>query len=577
MSWLDTLMGRERRLRSAQPLDAVSANTPEEAAAFCLNLLVSLLQAEAGHAYLLSPAHGQNRLVSSFAEPGRGESAPPVLDPADIPEEPALTERAGERWLTVACGRALTMRVRLRRGASVPPDLPQRCRHFVPAAAALVETARQLHEARQEADQLKTVLAASRLAGDVALKPHRALELLFHLPLRLLGAADGGLVLKGESGDGPSLVAATDRGSLLTVKVMNAAVPQLLTMPDRPDFLAGPALGALRSEGVQAVVRVPVLLPGEGRRVAGCAYYFLHDDLPIPAPRMAALMLLAGQLGRVAHAEAHTVQTTDLYLGTLRSLVEALDGAATYTVGHSQRIAAYARITAVELGLPAAQADAIALGAVLHDVGMIAIDTSAFLRDGKLTSTEYAAVQEHTRIGAELVAPVHAALPLSPMVAHHHERWDGRGYPGRLRGKDIPLGARIIAVADLFEAKTTGRAYRRPLPYQRALADLQALTGTQLDPDAVAAFVRACQSWRRKTAPGRPVARCWEIRKVPASVCGACPNRVPDATAPCWENPAHLCDRHGEECATCLVYTEAISRGTLLEGAADGNRPLHGR
>lgn len=552
MTWLDTLIGRDRFLKPFPSRTAGALASLEEAASFCLEHFMAAVRGEAGHAYAVTATDGQYRLCASLTEPGRSDPAAPIFDPAAIPDKPAITERNGDRWLTVPCGSLLVLQARLRRGGALPPDLLSRADRLILTASTLMETARKLQESQMEAALLKAGLTAARMASDVALKPHRALEILFHIPLRLLNTTDGGLVLTESDGGGPSLAASAGQGALWTVKLLAGAAPLLLTATDVPDLVTGPALGALRSEGILAVARVPAR--GEG----GCAYYFLNEDLP--RPPMTALSVLSAQFGRLLAANSQTQQTAGLYLDTLRSLVDSLDQALPYTAGHSDRMARYAQMTARELGLPDGQVAAVGLAAYLHDVGMVTIDTAAFLRDGRLTTKEYALVQEHTRIGAELVSPLHAALPLSPMVAHHHERWDGRGYPARLKAKDIPIGARIIAVADLFEAKTTGRAYRRPLPFERALADLQALGGTQLDPDVVAAFVRAFQALRRQAVPGRPLGRCWELRQVPAAVCGECPNRAQEAPEPCWENPGRRCERHGEECASCVVYTEAISR-----------------
>lgn len=552
MSWLDTIMGRDRIQRAAPSPSPSALQTPEEAAAFCLRHLLSLTRAETGHAYLLSPSLGQYRLAAA-----QGDSQPPpAIDPSEIPPEPATAPRLGERWLTVPCGTAMVLRARLRTGQTLPQDLPSRTEQLVQVATSLLETTKRLAEVLQQNEQLKTGLTASRMAADVALKPHRALELLFHFPLKLLGATDGGLALEGIDGEGPALAASAGRGAILTVRLLSGAVPELLRTPAGPDVVTGLALGMFRNEGVRSLVRVPV--PGG----AGCAYYFLFEDVEhVP---LDSLVPVSAQLGQLIHDEGQTARTAGQYLSTLKSLVAATDNSTAYTTGHSARVARYAAMIAAELGLPPGQVEAIALGALLHDIGMTAIDTDAFLRLGKLTSAEYRAVQEHTRIGAELVGPVNAALPLSPMVAHHHERWDGRGYPGQLKGKDIPLGARIIAVADLFEAKTTGRAYRRPLPFQRAITDLQGQAGSQLDPDLVTAFVRAYQKVRQQAVPGRPIAYCWEVRQVPPEICGACPNRRTPVPVACWENPGERCSHHGEACATCIVYTEAVSRATAV-------------
>jgi|GEM_PF-3280811 len=579
MSLFDGLLGRDRSsapdLTSEEAGALSSAASPEEAASVCLDWLVRTVRPEAAHAYLLSREDGQYRLcrvyagVDATAEPnpsygGLMASARPsdsraalTLELADVPPEPAVIERGGERRLAVPCQGGLVLMARLRRLQPVPPDLLGRVSALARVAGPLVALARRLSESAAEVDRLRSSLAASRMVSEAALRPHRSLELLFHLPLGLLGVADGGLILAGAEGDGPTLAASAGRGALLCVRILGGSEPQLVDLPSQPDLLTGEDLGNLHSQGVHAVARIPAIL---GEKAIGCAYYFFDESPQFTRYQLAVLSTLGDRFAQVISSSRMVAETAGQYLYTLRSLVTAMDSVTPHTIGHSDRIARYARMTARELGLPAPECEAAALGAYLHDVGMVAIDLNLITRTGRLAPQEHQRIQEHTQVGAELVGTVQAALPVAAMVAHHHERWDGRGYPHRLRGTEIPLGARIIAVCDLFEAKTTGRAYRKPLPFARALADVQAAAGTQLDPEVVAAFVRSWRTLRLTARQGRPLARCWEMRQLPAAVCGDCPTRLRSGTHPCWEEPEKRCTRHGDECATCIIYTEALTR-----------------
>jgi HD-GYP domain-containing protein (c-di-GMP phosphodiesterase class II) len=566
VSWIDTLMGRDRaaaRTDAAPPIQP-PVSTPEQVARYCLERLVRLARADGGQAFLAGRQDGVLRLVAAQG-PGGGLEAATArtalsLDAADVPLRPTIIDAGADRWLTVPCGTRMVVRARLRRGQSLPPELGPRAADLVQTATLLIGLAEELAAARAEVGRLDATLSAAHMAGDVALRPHRAQELLFRLPLRLLGTADGGLVVDQRDDGGPTLNASAGRGAVLTVKLLAGAAPELLAFPAVPDMVSGPALGALRAEGVHAVVRLPAYHPAErGARPLACAYYFLTEGSNFPTRHLPGLASLGDQFAQLVAGGAALSATNEHYLGTLKSLVAAMDLAQPYSIGHSDRMARYARLIALELGLPPAHVDAVAQAAYLHDVGMTAIDLDALVEAGRLTAQEYEMVQQHTRVGAELVSCVQSALPLAPMVLHHHERWDGRGYPEGLAGAATPLGARIIAVCDVWEAKTTGRAYRRPLPFDRALADVQALAGTQLDPEAVAALVRVFQRLRREAAPGKPLAPCWQIRQGPASLCGDCPNHQSEPVA-CWENPGLACTQHGDQCATCVVYTEALSR-----------------
>jgi putative nucleotidyltransferase with HDIG domain len=156
--------------------------------------------------------------------------------------------------------------------------------------------------------------------------------------------------------------------------------------------------------------------------------------------------------------------------------------------GHSKRVAAHAHMIAERMGLPACEAARIRAGGTLHDVGKIETPREILNKPGRLSEFEFAVIKRHPGRGAEMVSTL-GDDELTAIVRHHHERLDGGGYPDGLRGEEIPLGARIIAVADTFDALTSDRPYRSAHSHKDALDVLRAEAGTQLDPDAVAAFL----------------------------------------------------------------------------------------
>jgi HD domain len=182
----------------------------------------------------------------------------------------------------------------------------------------------------------------------------------------------------------------------------------------------------------------------------------------------------------------------------LEQLAQALECGDPYTRGHSRRVARYASMTASRMGLSSDEVGRIRLAAALHDVGKVHTPTEILHKPGRLTDEEYTTVKRHPVDGARLVQALDDPA-LTAIVRHHHERLDGKGYPSGLSGDEIPIGARIIAVADTFDAITSARPYRDASPHKKALAILAKEAGTQLDADAVRAF-RSCYTGRRPLA-----------------------------------------------------------------------------
>ncbi|MEA2330792.1 MAG: hypothetical protein QOH58_930 [Thermoleophilaceae bacterium] len=184
-------------------------------------------------------------------------------------------------------------------------------------------------------------------------------------------------------------------------------------------------------------------------------------------------------------AETGAREERSLLLHRLSALLEAIDP---YTHGHSKRVARHAERIARELGLPREEVARIRAAALVHDVGKVNTPRAILTKPGRLTDSEFAVVKRHPGDGAIMVAEL-GDPELSAIVRHHHERLDGTGYPDGIAESDIPLGARIIAVADTFDAITSTRAYRRARSHSQAMEVLRQEAGTQLDPDAVTAFV----------------------------------------------------------------------------------------
>ena len=178
-----------------------------------------------------------------------------------------------------------------------------------------------------------------------------------------------------------------------------------------------------------------------------------------------------------------------LYLSGVHSLVRALEAKDAHTAGHSDRVAEFAAALAEEV--PGADPELIRMGAQLHDIGKIGVTSAVLHKPGPLTPQEWDHVRAHPVIGEQILAPMLDERAILEIVRHHHERWDGRGYPDRLAGEEIPLAARIVAVADSFDAMTTHRPYRPARSASQAVAEIRAQAGLQFDPVVAAAAGRA--------------------------------------------------------------------------------------
>jgi HD-GYP domain-containing protein (c-di-GMP phosphodiesterase class II) len=173
-------------------------------------------------------------------------------------------------------------------------------------------------------------------------------------------------------------------------------------------------------------------------------------------------------------------------LATLSRAIEARDP---YTRGHSVRVTALAESVARCLGWSDAQLETLRIGGALHDVGKLSVPSRVLHKPGPLTPRELLEIREHPAAGARLIGPIDSARGALPYVLHHHERWDGTGYPHGLAGLKIPIEARVLAVADAFDAMTSHRPYRRALAEERALHEVDRCAGSQFDPDAARAFL----------------------------------------------------------------------------------------
>lgn len=216
--------------------------------------------------------------------------------------------------------------------------------------------------------------------------------------------------------------------------------------------------------------------------------------LPIMATSYAFHLYVNQTRSYVDQLESVNHHLEDANLGLLQTLAAVVDAYDIYTFGHSAQVARYAQAIAKAMGLPKAEQTKIYRGGLIHDIGKIGVTDAIIGKEGKLSDEEFEALKLHTVIGAEIVSQMPQFQELIPLVHHHHERWDGRGYPNRLKGDEATLGARIICVADSVEAMLSDRPYQATRSLASVIDEVIRCSGTQFDPQVVDAFLEVARN-----------------------------------------------------------------------------------
>jgi putative nucleotidyltransferase with HDIG domain len=384
------------------------------------------------------------------------------------------------------------------------PEGPPSNQHIVAAAPSTFEEGiRRLAFDRNQMPRAGDQLVALLRAGQHFIhmqSEDQLLDAVLNDAVSVLDAQRGAIVLAEGEGPEPKFrlralaVGNNDapgrfhHSKKITNRCFNGGVSLLystLTSDDESKLTQSIADGAMASV-VCALLRTP-------RKKLGVLHLdrsfdkdeFTEDDL-----------LLADALAAHVSAAIESAQLLrkqrELFLKTITILAQAVELRDDYTGGHTQRVTRYATMLGQKLELPEDQIDLIRMGGPLHDIGKIGIDDAVLRKPGRLTADEYAQMQKHTTMGAEILQTIPEMQPIIPIVRSHHERWDGTGYPDRLAEEEIPYLARIVAVADAFDAMTSHRPYhenKKGRPPAWAFGEVEKQSGRQFDPKCAKAFV----------------------------------------------------------------------------------------
>ncbi|MFA5843885.1 MAG: HD domain-containing phosphohydrolase [Coriobacteriia bacterium] len=274
-------------------------------------------------------------------------------------------------------------------------------------------------------------------------------------------------------------------------RAVRSSMAEWVIREGRPLIFNPPASGEGQQvdtvSGALAALCVP-LISGEGTVGAitvgthDRTFRFSSDDVRLLSTIANHVTIAVGNIDLFSSLQ-------EAYLATVRSLAAAVDAKDPYTRGHSDKVATYAMAIAERLELSTEQRTALEMAAYLHDIGKIGIREEILLKPGRLSAPEMGQMRHHPLIGANILRPVAFPWPIAPVVRHHHEHWDGSGYPAGLKGEEIPLLARILTVADAYEAMTADRPYRPGRSREEAIVELRRCSGSHFDPRVAEAFI----------------------------------------------------------------------------------------
>jgi putative nucleotidyltransferase with HDIG domain len=351
-------------------------------------------------------------------------------------------------------------------------------------AASAIDIAQLYQQVTRQVSQLEALYQLGRILNS-SLSLDDILPTALTQTLDLLEAKTASVMLLDEKGEElrirlahglpPDIVSKTKvkLGERVSGRVAASGEPVLIIGSEGDDMDSSICVPLLANQQVLGVLNIRTKADGSD---------FTQQDLE-----------LASQLANIAAAAIENASLHDelqaLFLSTVSAMANSIDARDPYTKGHSERVTSYAVMIAEQLKLSAEELERLRYAGLLHDIGKIRIRDHILHKPGRLTDAEFTEMKKHPEYGVEIMEPVKAFQTILPAMLHHHERFDGRGYPHGLEGHNIPLSARILCVADCFDAMTSDRPYRKGMPVQAAVNELYKNKSTQFDPELVDIFL----------------------------------------------------------------------------------------
>lgn len=363
------------------------------------------------------------------------------------------------------------------------------------SAAVAINNARLYEDLCKKVQEHATLLYVANAISS-SLDPDKVLQEVLDKAIRLLDAQKGSLMLIEEESQElrivnacglPEEIVANTRikvGEGISGRVASQGEPILLQKGVR---VSG-SHSDKNARELDSAISVPVRIKEKVIGVLNVRDHIQGNNFK--QEHMALLQMLASQAAiAIENARLHR-ELKELFVGSVKALINAIEARDKYTKGHSIRVTHYSMKIAAALDMSPEEMENLQYAALLHDIGKINIKDDILLKPGKLTVEEREKIQEHPSLGATIMQPVKAFQRILPFLYFHHERFDGSGYTQRLKGIDIPIESRIIAVADSFDAMTSDRPYRKALSIGEAVKELEQNSGTQFDPEIVNVFVK---------------------------------------------------------------------------------------
>lgn len=358
-------------------------------------------------------------------------------------------------------------------------------------AAAAIDIAQLYRKVSSQVEHLEALYKLGRILNS-SLSLDQILPQALTQTLDLLQAKTASVMLLDERGEELSIRLAhglsddivlktkVRLGERVSGRVAASGEPVLIKGQEGDDSDSSLCVPLLANRQVLGVLNIRTKIDGSD---------FTQQDLEL------AIQLANIAAAAIENAELHD-QLQSLFLSTVSALANSIDARDPYTKGHSERVTAYAVMIAEGLDLGPDELELLRYAGLLHDIGKIRIRDHILHKPGRLTDLEFTEMKKHPEYGVEIMQPVNAFKHILPAMLHHHERFDGRGYPHGLAGNDIPLTARILCVADCFDAMTSDRPYRKGMPVADAVAELAKNKTTQFDPQLVDIFLGAVEEGR---------------------------------------------------------------------------------